>query len=551
MRWASVADTPGQAQVASSHGLRALAIHEDTVREAHLRGQDLVQDLFEGDDVRLGVMSPQMLRSSRILKFIKEPKLKSLVRWMLIDEVHLCDQKDETFVVAYKAIAPMRSLLLSTTIWAAVTGTATPDRALSMARTLGFQPGHYVNARYSVDRPTIKYIPRFFQHAASGNDFLDLSFLIPFQLTSIDQIEPSLVFSMSINRGHRLMRYLDNLIPANFPHRLEIIKLYNSLKPAEYRKKFLQDIESNTWLRIGIVTDTCTYGLDIKNLRRVIVSDMCPSHANLKQKMGRPGRDGLPATAITYAPSWVKAIPAADVQGVQQKEDAKRRAKLPLITQQWYNPSPALCSRAADLKDNAEPFNPATCQCSIHQPDDADLLEVERWRVHFQAVKARNMKALPRSDGTYPSLEKPMKASLTHMLERWKHQKWFVLRGNSLGRPADVFLPRRIITQIVEKAHICSDHDRFDLVVGDWSYLASHGEELFKYLTEIMQGFKQVVAERAPADTAVENLDSNTPDSNADTDITVDNDIREPLDMEPPLVLRISRPARGVNEIIV
>lgn len=43
--------------------------------------------------------------------------------------------------------------------------------------------------------------------------------------------------------------------------------------PVDYRQKLLRDIEDESKLRIGIVTDTCTYGLDVKNLWRVILFD--------------------------------------------------------------------------------------------------------------------------------------------------------------------------------------------------------------------------------------------------------------------------------------
>jgi hypothetical protein len=50
----------------------------------------------------------------------------------------------------------MRPRLPSSTVWAAVTGTATISAALRVAEGLGFCPGQYVNARYTIDRPNVK-----------------------------------------------------------------------------------------------------------------------------------------------------------------------------------------------------------------------------------------------------------------------------------------------------------------------------------------------------------------------------------------------------------
>jgi hypothetical protein len=68
----------------SRNNLRALAIHEDTVRAA-LKGRDLFCELADGDDIPVGVLSPQ------------RRDVKELMRWMLIDEAHLVDEDSEPF----------------------------------------------------------------------------------------------------------------------------------------------------------------------------------------------------------------------------------------------------------------------------------------------------------------------------------------------------------------------------------------------------------------------------------------------------------------------
>jgi superfamily II DNA helicase RecQ len=164
-----------QAEVAQKNGLRALAINEDSVREAGLQKRDLFAEFAGGDGISVGVMSPQMLRSSRVNKLLSNQTFKSAVRWMLIDEAHVIDEASGTFKEPYKAILHLRPHLPSHTVWAAVTATATPVRAFAIAAALGFRSSQYVNARYSTDRPNIKYIPRFFAHAISGFQFFDLA----------------------------------------------------------------------------------------------------------------------------------------------------------------------------------------------------------------------------------------------------------------------------------------------------------------------------------------------------------------------------------------
>jgi superfamily II DNA helicase RecQ len=302
-------------------------------------------------------MSPQMLFGPRMSKYLDQIPFKELIGWLLIDEVHLVDEEDSIFQKPYQNLSKMRARLTSKTVWAAVTGSATPEHAKMMAKALGFQPDKYVDARYSIDRPNVKYIPRFFRHPTSGYEFFDISFVIPFNIKSFMEIEPTIIFATTINTSYRLMQFLDSIIPNSIHNRLKIIKLYNSMMPSEYRTKLKADFQDDSNpLRIVVATDTCTYGLDLPNVRRVVTFDMCPTPENLKQKAGRPGRDGKPAVAITFAPAWVHNVPESEIEGKQAQDDLKRRLKLPEVMRQWYNPTPSLCTRGADLQYNGDTF---------------------------------------------------------------------------------------------------------------------------------------------------------------------------------------------------
>ena len=74
--------------MAVSRGLAAQAINEDTVRGAFYEKRDLFDELASGDGVRVGVMSPQMLRGSRTSSFLASIAKQRAVRWMMVDEAH-------------------------------------------------------------------------------------------------------------------------------------------------------------------------------------------------------------------------------------------------------------------------------------------------------------------------------------------------------------------------------------------------------------------------------------------------------------------------------
>ncbi|KAI0687974.1 P-loop containing nucleoside triphosphate hydrolase protein [Cytidiella melzeri] len=487
------------AGVASTRGLHALAINEDTVRDT-----DLFKDLATNGGIRVGVMSPQMLRGQRMSRFLASVEQKEAVRWMMVDEAHLTCEDSGGWRTAYTEIKFMRARLFSRTVWAAFTGTSTPQEALRMARHLGFKPGHYINARYSVDIPSIKYITRFMAYPHSGDQFFDLAFLIPQHMTSPDDIPRTFVFCDTIEMGSRIMTFLDNLIPPSVPRRGEVIKSYNSLMPVDYRQHFIRDITDGTTLRIGVCTDTCTYGLDVPCIRRVVIYGLCDDFNTEKQRLCRAGRDGLPAVAYSIVPEWVRELPEEEVTTAQAKENAARRVKLSDVVRQWHNPTRDLCPRAIDCRHNeqdldaASRLQPISC-CSLHDPEpehSSDQKAIEHWvaRTHTKNRNDLQKQPAPRSDGTHRALEPQMVKSLTRMLMEWRGATWTNLRGDTLNKTCEHFLSTTSLIRIAEKAHVCTTVQRLEQVIGvlGWKYLDQCGEDLVAFLAKVMEGFDAI-----------------------------------------------------------
>ncbi|KAJ6463097.1 P-loop containing nucleoside triphosphate hydrolase protein [Mycena vulgaris] len=551
------------AEVGRKYGLRALAINEDSVREAATRDKrDLFAEFSGGAGISVGVMSPQMLQGRRMGKLLNDPKFKSLVRWMLIDEAHVLNEESGTSREPYRSILHMRPRLPTTTVWAAVTGTATPKAALSLASGLGFRSGKYVNARYSIDRPNVKYIPRFFEHPTSGFEFMDLSFVVPLEMMSPLEITLTLIFAKTIRLGFMIMQFLDSLIPSTIPHRLQIIKLYNALMPVDYRRAFIADINEGHTLRVGIVTDTCTYGTDIPTLARVIIVHIGDSLGDSpevrKQQMGRPGRNGDPATAIVYAPAWVRDVPLSESTTKQGLADIERRKQLPAITLQFFNPTLDCCSRGADLQYNGEKFVRRPECCSLHDPDpeeSRDLGMVTKWVEFFklreQEATAEKVKTL-RSDGTYPALDTVMKVSLMKILVRWRARKYQSVRDpKDTGGTSALILPQRLLQRIVDRAHACTSLDRLWGVLHDWKYLALFGEDLFEILDNVLPGYAEIIRARAPrteASTVSDSMDVDPNDPAPEAAKIASGSSQQPsdrMDIDSPAPLKIIIPSRN------
>ncbi|KAJ7637933.1 P-loop containing nucleoside triphosphate hydrolase protein [Mycena polygramma] len=469
-----------QAEVASRRGLRALAINQDTVRDARLAGRDLFKELANGDDVRMGVMTPKMLFEADMSALLRNTAFIDSVHWVSIDEAQLVKQEG-IFQAGYESLLYLHIRLQRSTTYALATATAPPLAALSMAKALGLHPGQYTNARYSVDRPNLKYIPRFFRYPTTTGRLLDFSFVVPIDMQQAADIIPTLIFRDTISSGDELQTALDFLIPAHIPG-----------------------------LRVLIVTDTATYGFDISGVRRVIIGDLPKLIARLEQQMGRAGRDGKPAEVIVFAPEWVREPPPGSVDNsVKGKTDAERRANLLVPILRWFNLTPALCPRAVLMEHNCEPF--VSCGENGHgcvpvhdgEGSNAALAMVARWAEHFETKDAAAAPPRVRSDGTYPPLEKQMKESLAQLLDHWQHKVWFRIRPSD-DDPSECFLPQYVMEAIVEKAHVCTSLENLGIIANGFDYMDKYGPELLHYLTNILDGFKQIFDDRLESESESE-----------------------------------------------
>ncbi|KAH8088994.1 P-loop containing nucleoside triphosphate hydrolase protein [Cristinia sonorae] len=284
--------TEQQSIVFAKYGIDAVAINEDTLREEFTRTKTSLFGRFKtaaspGSDILAVFMTPWMLNSDGFFKLLQNQDIKAAIRWCVIDEAHLVNEQGTVWREPYNAIKLLRPRLLSSTIYLAITGTCSPSEDPIVTKNLGFLPGSYVHARYSLDRSNLKFIPRFLQHATSTDTFLDLAFLIPLETASATDIPTTLIFCKTIGLGYSVMTFLDTLIPASIANHDRIILPCNSLWNAEHRNRFRRALESGV-TRIGVCTDTCTLGVDIFNVSRVVVLDEL-SFNQLKQKLYRGG----------------------------------------------------------------------------------------------------------------------------------------------------------------------------------------------------------------------------------------------------------------------
>ncbi|KAJ7724285.1 hypothetical protein B0H14DRAFT_3621518 [Mycena olivaceomarginata] len=254
--------------------------------------------------------------------------------------------------------------------------------------------------------------------------------------------------------------------------------------PIDYLRKFIADIDGSV-LHVRIVTDTCTYGTDIPALARVVILHLGDSIDNSqesrKQQMG-------PRVITTK-------------HGLA---DLERRQQLLAVTQQFFNQTPDLCARGADLKYNGKEsvLRPSCCFLYDPEPESHDLAMVSERGQHFKQrdqLNAPKEKTI-RSDGKYPALDSVLKQSLAIILVQWWARMYNTARpAQRMGSGSVFLLPERLLLRIVDRAHTCTSLDRLWGIMHDCEHLLLLGADFFKLLSEVLPRYAEILDARKEA----------------------------------------------------
>ena len=360
--------------------------------------------------------------------------------------------------------------------------------------SLGFHTNHYIHHTLPIDNHQICYIPKFLQYSVSGTSFLDLAWLIPPSTISPHDITKTLIFCETIELGSRVYNFLQHLLPQSLHRNQEVILPYHSLLSKSGRTSVMQNFRSGT-TRIVIGTNCFTWGVDVPDIRNVVVFGLPSSFSKLVQQIGRAGRDGDQAYAITYAAQWVKDIPEGFQKSTKQElANLKQRESMCPVLRSWFNASPISCPQTIFCKNFGEhPSQPQNC-CVYHHKT---LLNTEPTESQVQQFSPPHTKApTVRSDGTYkPFRDKKFTAlqeSASRMIAVWARQTWEEVRGEDTLFPSTAFFPEALQKQLSEKIHVVTSVDHLSTILHDWHYIDSHKHQLFKFCKEILTGLDNI-----------------------------------------------------------
>lgn len=293
-----VALMENQVQELQKYQLAAASFHNEVPRGQQ---KNILQQL-EKQQLRLLYLSPESLLSAPIWERLIAPQL--VINGLILDEAHCLVQWGETFRPAYRRLGMVRQTLLAAkpecekmTV-AAFTATANPEACETIESCLRLQsPAYFQQSPY---RPNLRLKVKRVCTPAQRKKQL-LNFIQP------RQKQAGLIYARSRSVTENLRNWLKE-------------KGYNSeayhagLSPAE-RRHIEQQWLTGT-LQFVIATSAFGMGINKSNLRWVIHYQPPLLLSEYVQEIGRGGRDGKIAHALTLV---------SESTGLLYPEDKQRK----------------------------------------------------------------------------------------------------------------------------------------------------------------------------------------------------------------------------------
>jgi len=475
---------------ANLKGIPAIAINEDTTRHASSQGRDLFEEVLEGK-YGLVIVSPEMLMSPPFNEVLKNTWFQKQLCLVFVDECDLVEEQGSDFRPCYKFIGELRARLPTSVPWVAVSATLPNDQTFNrVTNSLGFRPGRYIHVSLPIDNPHICYIPRFFSYPTSGTTFLDLAWLIPSTITSTTNITKTLIFCESIAFGTRVHKFLTHLLPPSIAK--EAVLSYHSLISDNGRSHAMERFRLGT-TRIIVASDCFTWGVNVPDIRNVVLFGLPSSFSKLVQQVGRAGRDKQQAYAITYAPTWVKDIPDNLRKGTKlETTESNRRNNMCQILRHWFNPSLTSCPRdVLCLRFGDKSSHPKIC-CATHTKDLPHMAPEQSLVTTFTPSHTKAPTA--KSDGTYHPFSKKedpaLRLAISRMISVWTRKEWARVRTRNSLLPPTSFLSQALQDHLCEKFHTITTIDKLSMVLADWPHLEQYKVELFHFCQEALKGLE-------------------------------------------------------------
>ena len=294
-----VALMENQVQELRAKNLSAAALH------SQMRAPDRLRTLraIEQGQLRLLYVSPETLFSPALWERLKQARVK--LNGLILDEAHCLVQWGETFRPAYRRLGTVRQALLkqrlpvNTFPIAAFTATADPSAQKTLKEVLGLQSPHVV--RLNPHRPNLNLRVKLVFSRGHRKS------LTKHYLKKHPQ-QAGLIYVRTRRDAEALAAWLQSL-------QYRVAPYHGGLGGTERRH-----IESD-WIedRLQFVVCTSAFGMGVNkpNTRWVLHYHAPSTITEYVQEVGRAGRDGKPAEALTLVSEPTGWLDPGDRQRAQ------------------------------------------------------------------------------------------------------------------------------------------------------------------------------------------------------------------------------------------
>ncbi|EUC59336.1 DEAD/DEAH-box helicase [Rhizoctonia solani AG-3 Rhs1AP] len=292
-------------------GFKAVALNPDTISAAKQEGRNLWRECGDGQH-QIMFASPELLASKEMDTLLSKRRFQSLLGLIVVDEVHLIPVWGVDFRRAFLAIGSLRSRVLPTTVFLALTATLVPGTAQRMVeRTLGLAGERYFLLKRDCARDNLFINLRRIDHSISSAEFKDLDWLLTGSdirsTEGLKQIPKTIVYTNTVLQGYRATRYLQSRLPSiPDPERAIAIRHLHATTCPDCKQDILTEFTrpaAEGKLRIVFATDAFGCGIDIPDIDRVVNLGTPTTADNGVQRIGRAGRGLEMGEAYIYVGS--------------------------------------------------------------------------------------------------------------------------------------------------------------------------------------------------------------------------------------------------------
>ncbi|KAM5546219.1 hypothetical protein V8D89_000345 [Ganoderma adspersum] len=457
-----------QARVFMGVGLKTLVINAETTSTACLSGEDLWLTARVG--VTMILLSPEQLSTRGFESLIRHRPFQARFQAFGVDEIHLLNSWGLAFHQAFRQLGHARARLSSHVFVGTSATVLAGDVRGSIFAFLGLHPGTFYLIQRSNLRQNVQTIFRTLTHGIGGWSFSDLKWVV-------ESKRKTVIHCRTITLGFRLALYLWRLIPSHT------------------RQLMRDDPET----QIVIATAAFMVGIDLPNIRDVILLGALESADEHVQWEGRAGRDGSivsDARCITYVTSKSLEVTHALCAGKQPAASHGTKKTGGKAANILYNnpPNDPPCSCSTCTPPGAahshllellsmEPSPVLTCNCSRCVPEPSGPVKVK--------TRAPDTNPIPRSK----RLTRKMRAKGTKELVSLR-MTMYLSTDISISRslPPEVFLPDTTIKLILDRFALIDTRAALQELMKGWNLLTPHIDVLWDMLVGLQTTFEAMRA---------------------------------------------------------